>query len=81
MTEAFCYLKREADREVSDRAVISAMRTMFDEVSCGSEELFLGRELEILLRYLREGRLNEDGLPDYAIREEDNYGAEPDCSY
>ena len=78
MTEVFCYLKREANRELSDTAVIAAMREMFDEVSCGCEELFLGRDLDFLLKYLRQNRLGRDGRPDYKIREEDNYGAQPD---
>lgn len=53
MTEAFCYLKREAQREVSDKTVIAAMRAMFDEGSQGTEELFLGRDMERLLQCVR----------------------------
>lgn len=48
MTEAFCYLKREADREISDTMLISAMRAMFERSSQGSEDLFLGWDLDRL---------------------------------
>ncbi len=68
MTEAFCYLKREADREVRDNTVIAAMRAMFERSSQGSEELFLGRDLDRIRECLR-GRNAERTLLRYLLDE------------
>ncbi len=55
MSEAFCYLKRETEREISDRELIAAMRAVFDRSSQGPAELFPGRDLD-RLRDLFEGK-------------------------
>lgn len=54
MTEAFGYLKRETDREIRDTVLLSFMRALFDQISHGSEELFLDRELPRIVDFLRE---------------------------
>jgi len=54
MTEAFGYLKRETDREISDNTLLSFMRLLFDQISHGSEELFLDRDLPRIVDFLRE---------------------------
>ena len=54
MTEAFCYLKRETEREIPDNTLLSFMRALFDQISHGSEELFLDRELPRVVDFLRE---------------------------
>ena len=54
MTEAFGYLKRETDREIPDTTLLSFMRLLFDQISHGSEELFLDRDLPRIVDFLRE---------------------------
>jgi len=54
MTEAFGYLKRETDREIPDNTLLSFMRALFDQISHGSEELFLDRDLPRIVDILRE---------------------------
>ena len=68
MTEAFLYLKREADREISDTMLISAMRAMFERSSQGSEELFLGRDLDRLRECLL-GKNSQQTLTRYLLEE------------
>ena len=72
MTEAFYFLKREADKDVRDDTVISAMFEAFDKKCMGSIELFQSRELEVLIRYVNEGR---DSLE---IVGDDDYDSEPE---
>ena len=78
MTEAFYHIKREAPIETNDNAVIAAMVDFFDNVSHGSLDLFLGRDLEILMRYIADGKRNWEENPHYAIKKEDYYDAAPD---
>ena len=78
MTEAFYHIKREAPIETNDNAVIAAMVDFFDNVSHGSLDLFLGRDLEILMRYIADGKHNWEENPRYAIKKEDYYDAAPD---
>ena len=54
MSEAFCYLKRESEKELRDGELIAAMRAVFDRTSQGSAELFLGRDLDRLRDILKE---------------------------
>lgn len=70
MTEAFYFIKREVADEIRDDTVIDAMLRAFDEKSMGSLELFQGRELETLIRYLNEGRTSLEIVGD------DDYDAE-----
>ena len=72
MTESFYYLKREVDPEVRDDTVISAMLEAFDKKSMGSIELFQGRELETLIKYLNEGRTSLE------ITGDEDYDSEPE---
>lgn len=80
MTEAFYFIKREVTDEICDDTVIAAMLRAFDSKSMGSLELFEGRELETLIRYLNEGRTSLDiaGLDDYDTEPEYDspYGAD-----
>ena len=78
MTEAFYYVKREVPIEINDNAVIAAMVDFFDNVSHGSMELFIGRDLEILIGYIASGRHNWEENPHYHIKEEDSYDTAPD---
>ncbi len=70
MTEAFCQLKRDAEREVSDATLIAAMRAMFDDGSQGTEELFLGRDLALILRAVRGDTILADADPGHGERRE-----------
>lgn len=72
MTQAFYFIKREVSEEIRDDTVIAAMLRAFDEKSRGSLELFEGRELETLIRYLNEGRRSLEIVGD------DDYDAEPE---
>ena len=56
MTEAFGYLKRETEREIPDNVLLSFMRVLFDQISHGSEELFLDRDMPRIVDFLREKR-------------------------
>ena len=78
MTEAFYHIKREVPLEVNDNAVIAAMVDFFDNVSHGCLELFLGRDLEILIRYIASGQHDWEESPNYCIKKEDYYDAAPD---
>lgn len=78
MTEAFYHIKREVPIEINDNAVIAAMVDFFDNVSHGCLELFLGRDLEILIRYIASGERNWEENPHYKIKQEDYYDAAPD---
>lgn len=78
MTEAFYHIKREVPIEINDNAVIAAMVDFFDNVSHGCLELFLGRDLEILIRYIASGECNWEESPNYHIKQEDYYDAAPD---
>ena len=68
MSEAFCYLKREADREIRDGIIIAAMRAVFERCSHGSEELFLSRDLDRLRNALR-GRGDVEALMQMTLYE------------
>lgn len=72
MTESFYFIKREVSGEIRDDTVIAAMLRAFDEKSMGSLELFEGRELETLIRYLNEGRASLE------IVGNDDYDKEPE---
>lgn len=72
MTEVFYFIKREVSGEIRDDTVIAAMLRAFDEKSMGSLELFEGRELETLIRYLNEGRTSLE------IVGNDDYDKEPE---
>ena len=78
MTEAFYHIKREVPIEINDNAVIAAMVDFFDNVSHGCLELFLGRDLEILIRYIASGERNWEESPNYHIKQEDYYDTAPD---
>ncbi|MBE6638251.1 MAG: hypothetical protein E7616_02180 [Ruminococcaceae bacterium] len=78
MTEAFYHIKRQAPLEINDNAVIAAMVDFFDNISHGSIELFFGRDMEILIRYIQEGKHNWEENPHYRIRKEDYYDTAPD---
>lgn len=75
MTETFYYIKGEVRNEIRDDTVIAAMLDLFDNHCMGSLELFISRETEILIRYLKEGR--QSLIPDA----EDNYNEEPEYSW
>lgn len=72
MTEAFYFLKREVNKEVRDDTVINAMFEAFDRKCMGSIELFQSRELEVLIRYINEGRSSLEIVGD------DDYDSKPE---
>ncbi len=78
MTEAFYHIKREVPIETNDDAVIAAMVDFFDNASHGSIELFLGRDMETLIRYIAKGNRNWEEHPNYQLKKEDSYDTAPD---
>ena len=78
MTESFYHIKREVPIEINDDAVIAAMVDFFENASHGSIELFLGRDMDILIRYIAKGTHNWEEHPNYQLKEEDSYDATPD---
>lgn len=72
LLEIFYYYKTESRDRISDTDLIDAMYTYFEGPCHGSTELLAGRDLETLLRYIKEDR---EGTK---LDREDDYDAFPD---
>lgn len=72
LLEIFYYYKTETRDKISDIDLIDAMYAMFEGPCHGSTELLSGRDLDTVLRYIKDER------EDIALDDEDNYDAYPD---
>ncbi len=72
LLDIFYYFKTESRDAISDNDLVGAMFTYFEGPCHGSIELLAGRDLETLLRYIKEGRTST------VLDRYDNYDSYPD---
>lgn len=72
LLEIFYYYKTESRDKISDNDLVDAMYSYFEGPSHGSTELLAGRDLETLLRYIKDER---EGIE---LDRFDNYDSYPD---